>query len=400
MIPLADMQTAMHRSLAEHGSCSPVELMLATNLLNYEDFSAWRRGERSTLDDAWQGTAQDVQALIAHMDSLAQSLKLEKQTVSMYGIDDYAGRELIASSNAALDSHLHAEFLPASNRAQTDLFLDTSETAATNNLVQALASRDVEAAQLALARLTALNAENWAVASATMLVESLRSPPPQDLDSAYRRLAQMEQRWLPAACAVLHGHERDFLAPMWRTLGSALEDAPFDPRQPRRHAAWPHLNGLDWANAERSIEATEGHRSQPALLGWLAVAKWRLRDRKAAIECWFELCWRHPNHFLELIESSQFPDGIVRKAWLDAQDADIEPAISPPWFPAWLLLEEPGLAKAVAPRERDSEPERAFDLLLALGAGGSDRQNMDNRKALQALHPDLLNRYLDALEGR
>ena len=400
MIPLAEMQTAMQRLLADHGSCSPVELMLATNLLNYEDFSAWRRGERRTLDSAWQCTEQDVQALLAHMDRLARSLKLEKQTVSPYGIDDYAGRELVASESAALAADLHAEFLPASNRAQTDIFLDTSETAATNDLVNALASRDAEAAQLALARLAALNAKNWAVNDATVLVESLRLPPPQDLDAAHRRLAQMEQRWLPAACAVLRGRGRDFLAPMWRTLGGALEGASFDPQQPHRHAAWPYLNGLDWANVERSIEATEGHRSQPVLLGWLAVAKWRLRDRKAAIECWVELCWRHPNHFQELIEASQFPDGAIRKAWLDAQDADIEPTISPPWFPAWLLLEEPGLAKALAPRDPDGDPERAFNLLLALGAGGSDRQNMDNRKALQALHPDLLNRYLDVLEGR
>ena len=285
------------------------------------------------------------------------------------------------------------------NRAQLDLFLDNSEAAATNDLMRALASRDVEAAQLGLERLTALNAENWAIAYATVLVESLRSPPPDSVDSAYRRLALMEQRWQPAAYAVLHGQGRDFLAPMWRDLGSALEAAPFDSNEPRRHAAWPYLNGLDWANAERCVEATEEHRSQPALLGWLAVAKWYLRDRRAAIECWFEMCWQHPNHFLELVESNQFPDATVRDAWLSAQDADVEPIISPPWFPAWMLLEERELAKTLLPSKGDSDPERAFNLLLALHAGGSDRQNMDNRRALQALHPGLLNRYLDALEG-
>lgn len=285
------------------------------------------------------------------------------------------------------------------NRAQLDLFLDNSETAATNDLMKALASRDVEAAQLGLERLTALNAENWVIAYATVLVESLRSPPPDSVDSAYRRLALMEQRWQPAAYAVLHSQGRDFLAPMWRDLGGALEAAPFDPNEPRRHAAWPYLNGLDWANAERCVEAIEEHRSQPALLGWLAVAKWHLRDRRAAIECWFEMCWQYPNHFLELVESNQFPDATVRDAWLSAQEADIEPTISPTWFPAWMLLEEPGLAKTLLPSKGDSDPKRAFNLLMALHAGGSDRQNMDNRRALQALHPGLLNRYLDALEG-
>lgn len=397
MIPSADVHRAMQQLLAEQGSCTPVELMRATNLLDYDDFSAWRCGDRRTLDGAWRGTKQEVQALIERMDRFAQSQKLGKEPVSMYGVDGHAGRELIASKDPTLDSGLLTEFKV--NRAQLDILWDTGETAATNDLTKALASRDVQAAQLALERLAALNAKEWVVNDATVLVESLRSPPPNSVDSAYCRLALMEQRWQPAAYAVLGGQARDFLAPKWRDLGVALEAAPFDPKEPRRHAALSYLNGLDWANTERCVEATEGHRSQPALLGWLAVAKWRLRDRRAAIECWFEMCWQYPNHFLELVESNQFPDATVRDAWLSAQEADIEPTISPTWFPAWMLLEEPGLAKTLLPSKGDSDPERAFNLLLALAAGGSDRQNMDNRRALQALHPGLLNRYLDALEG-
>ena len=397
MIELADMQRAMQQLLAEQGSCTPVELMLATNLLDYEDFLAWRCGDRRTLDGAWRGAKQEVQALIERMDRLAQAQKLGKKPVSMYGVDGRAGRELVASKDPTLDSDLLTEFKV--NRAQLDILLDTGEMAATNDLTKALASRDVQAAQLTLQRLTALNAKDWVVNDATVLVESLRSPPPDSVDSAYCRLALMERRWQPAAYAVLHGQARDFLAPMWRDLGVALEAAPFDPKEPRRHAALSHLKGLDWANAERCVEATEGHRSQPALLGWLALAKWRLRDRKAAIECWFDLCWGHPNHFLELIESKELPDHAVRDAWFHAQDADVEPVISPVWFPAWMLLQERGLAKVLLPSKGNSDPERAFNLLLALHAGGSDRQNMDNRRALQALHPGLLNRYLDALEG-
>ena len=398
MIPLAEAQSAMQQLLAEHGSCSSLELLLATNRLAYEDYRAWRRGERETLDGALRGGAQDIQALMRRMHRWAASLNLKEQSTSLYGIDDCAGAELVVSEIAALDASLRMEFSAAADRAQLDIFLDTSETAATSDVVTALASRDAAAARARLQHLASINPDNWAIADAGSLLEALQAPPPGDVEQAYRRLALMERRWLPAACAVMRGAGRDFLAPMWRALAAALESAPFDPTQPHRHAGWAYLNGLDWANAKRSIEAADGYRSQPSLLGWLAAAQWRLRDRKAALELWFELCWRHPDHFEELIKSNGFPDSVVRMRWFNAQDEDVQPTISPAWFPAWMVLQEPGLAKALAPCGRGTAPERAFDLLLALRVGGSDRQNMDNRKALQALHPNLLNRYLDSLD--
>lgn len=52
MTPLAEAQTVVQQQLAEHGACSPLELLLATNQLDYDDYQAWRRGERATLDDA------------------------------------------------------------------------------------------------------------------------------------------------------------------------------------------------------------------------------------------------------------------------------------------------------------------------------------------------------------
>ena len=63
-----------------------------------------------------------------------------------------------------------------------------------------------------------------------------------------------------------------------------------------------------------------------------------------------------------------------------------------------MVVEERGLGKTVAPRGGEADPERAFDLVLSLVLGGTDRQDIDNRRALQALHPGLLQRYLDALD--
>ena len=397
MTPFAEAQTVVQQQLAEHGACSPLELLLATNQLDYDDYQAWRRGERATLDDALVEGVGAARQLAERLQDWAQGLNLQQHAVALYGIDDNAGTELRASRDARLDQLLRIEFHRAANRSQLDLFLDTEESAAVSDVVAALASQDAKAAKARLAHLRKLNPHHWAVADASTLIDALHTAPPH-ADDAGDRLTRLESRWLPAASAVLRSKARDFLAPMWRELGAALEGAPFEASQPHRHAAWAYLNGLDWANVRQSVRNTAGYRQQPTLLGWLAEAQWRLRDSKGALAGWFALCWQAPDYFAKLIGEAQFPAAALKNAWDAATDADIEPPITAPWFPAWVVLEVPGTARVVAPSDLKSDPARAFNALVALAAGGNDRQEMDNRRTLQALHPGLLGRYLGALD--
>lgn len=398
MTPLAEAQTVVPQLLAEHGSCSPLELLLATNRLDYDDYRAWLRGEQKTLDDTLVAGPGPARELMERVQDCARGLKLEAQAITLYGIDNNAGTELRASRDSRLDELLHTEFLPAASRSQLDLFLDTQESTAANDVVRALASQDAKAAKARLARLGEINPHHWAIADARTLIDALQSAPPS-AEEATKRLTQLESRWLPAASALLHAGARDFLAPRWRELGAALEGRAFEATQPHRHAAWAYLNGLDWENARRSVCSTAGHQRQPMLLGWLAEAQLRLRDRKSALASWFALCWNAPDYFTELIRAARFPDAALKNAWDAAIDADIDPPITAPWFPAWVVLEAPGAARAMAPSDVESEPARAFNALIALATGGNDRQEIDNRRTLQALHPGLLNRYLDAVDA-
>lgn len=398
MTPLAEAQTVVQQQLAEHGACSPLELLLATNQLDYDDYQAWRRGERATLDDALVEGTGSTRQLAERVQDWAQRLNLEQQAVALLGIDDNAGTELRASRDARLDQLLRTEFHRTADRSQLDLFLDTEETAAVNDVVAALASQDAKAARARLARLGKINPHHWAIADANTLIDALQTAPPR-AEAASERLTRLENRWLPAASAVLRSKARDFLAPIWRELGAALEGAPFEASQPRRHAAWAYLNGLDWANVRQSVRNATGYQQQPTLLGWLAEAQWRLRDSKGALASWFAVCWQAPDHFTKLIGEARFPAAALKNAWDAASDADIEPPVTAPWFPAWVVLEVPGTARVVAPSDLKSDPARAFNALVALAAEGNDRQEMDNRRTLQALHPGLLSRYLDALDA-
>ena len=69
--------------------------------------------------------------------------------------------------------------------------------------------------------------------------------------------------------------------------------------------------------------------------------------------------------------------------------------MTPAWFPAWMLIEEPGLAGVLDPLGSDDDSSRAFDAVLALLAHPEpDERGIGLRRALQAVHPGLLKRYL------
>ena len=395
MTPLGEAQTAAQRLLAEHGTCSPLEVLLATNHLYYDDYQAWRRGEQATLDDSLVGGASDANTLMDGLAKWARSLRLEAQTVALYGTDDNAGTELTASANAPLDALLRTEFRPAAGRAQLDLFFDSSEAIAVNEVAAALAMRDADTADARLSRLIRLNAAHWAIPDVRTLLDALRAPPPEDAAAGLEQLEVLERRWQPAACAVLHANARDFLAPLWRTVGDAMANVSFAATEPRRHASWAYLNGLDWAKAAASAEAALAAEWHPDLACRSAEAQWRLRQRAAARQQWFALCWRAVEQFEAVLEQPKFPDAAMQNAWQAAKAADVDPPLTVAWLPAWMVLEG-AASHAHAPCGGEDEPQRAFDVLLALLAGGSDRQVIDNRRALQALHPGLLARYLAA----
>ena len=393
----AEMQAAVQQLLTAHAFYSPLELLLATNRLGYDDYQAWRRGEHAALDELFSEGTSGVQTLIEQADSWARDLGLEQGRVPLLGTDAHAGAELRASANPRLDDLLHAEYRRDVDHEQPDLFLDGAEMEAQNALIDVLTMRDLASVRVRLRALTSLDPSHWSVVHAEALIEVLEAPPPEGPEEALSRLGILEHRWLPAAAALLRAGARDFLTPCWRNIGRALENAPFDPGEPKNHASWAYLNGLDWEGVRRTVLDASDWKSAPALQIRLAEAEWRLRDRRAALGVWFALCWQAPAHFRDCIEAADFPDSALKNAWGLAQNQDFDLPITPPWFPAWMVVEEPGIARGAVPCGGDTDPQRTFDHLLALRGGLTDREDRDHRRALRGLHPELLGRYLGTL---
>lgn len=212
----------------------------------------------------------------------------------------------------------------------------------------------------------------------------------------------MQHVWRPAARELLGpGQAAKWLEPLWRDVGHALESAPFDPEHPERHASYAFEQAREWRCLRQSVLAAPEFRAQPVLLQRLATAEFRLRDRTRALECWFALCLLAPDDFADRVESTDFEDAGVARAWQTAmaEGGDGE-ELTAEWFPAWMLIHEPGLARALSDRDEQSPPATAYKNVRALQQLPPDETDragsevISLRSKLQQMHAGLLRSYL------
>ena len=306
---------------------------------------------------------------------------------------------------------------PTMETKQLDLFRDSPVTSAVNALLDAIRAGHAREARSARARLVELVPGHAHAAPGAALLEMLETPAPGDAGQGLEWTRRLEGEWAPAASALFGAAGgAEALAPCWRAAGRAIESgARLDPRRPERHPSAAYLRGHDWQGVQRSVLATPNYEAAPALLARLAEAECRLGHRHRAVSHWFTLCWRAPEAFRTLIDGPDFPDPATRDAWSLAGDQD-DPGfeMSPEWFPAWMLLHEYGLARALAQQtgERDgdggrsergraSDPERAFGLLAVLLTRPADGpETLELRRALRSIHPGLFRRYMAMLDSR
>ena len=391
----AQVQASVQQLVMEHGEYAPLELLLATNRLGYEDYRAWREGRLQTLDAVLADAKREIRAWLEGAQQWADALGLAPEPAVHHGWEEIADTVVVASSDPRLNALLSTRFRHTREHDQLDLFIDSAQTAAVNALVDALAARNASEARRALERLGRIDRDHGQRFHASTLISALEAQTPAEPAQGIDLLERMEREWVPAASTLLGSRRRDFLAPLWRDIGRALDPAPFDPGHPERHASRAYREGFDWERMRRSVLAVRGYESEPVLLARLAQAHWRLRDRAKAIESWFALCRLAPEEFEQLIDASDFPDWSLHNAWRVVQEQAVEHEVTPAWFPAWMLLEEPGLAGVLAPRHTDDEPSRAFDLVIALLVHPDlDERGIEFRRSLQAIHPGLLERFL------
>ena len=120
------VQAAVQQLVMEHGEYAPLELLLATNLLAYEDYRAWREGRLETLDAVLADGTAETRMWLDGARSWADALGLACEPAVHHGWEENAGTVLAASADSALNALLNTRFRHTREHDQLDLFLDSA----------------------------------------------------------------------------------------------------------------------------------------------------------------------------------------------------------------------------------------------------------------------------------
>lgn len=413
--PAPDLQAQVDALLLEQGAFAPLELLFATGRLLYTDYEAWRRGEVGRLDEVLMGRRESVRDELEHAAAYARGLGLLEQPQELGPARDAAGgtRALRTSDDPRLATLLASRYVPARSAPQMDLFFDNPVVALVNGLAHALAAQDAAEAARQLERLYATEPNHPDLPAFDRLLAALShcGSPIDDCPGELDFLTEIA----PEAWRLLGARARDLLVPLWRHLAEALRSVPYSPDAPMLHASHAWSEAQAWDEVRTSVlREPSWYRHVPLALR-LIESGMRRRRRAEALSGWFQLCWQVAQRVPEALEALRFPE--LHDLWQrfeeEGADADSKgelfdaargrAALTAADFPAWLMLDEPALARLL-PAELPTgvtEGEENYRLVHRwIGAREARRRadEMALRKALKERQPALFEKLLRAVE--
>jgi hypothetical protein len=389
--------------ILEQQRYEPLELLLATGILAYPDYEAWRSGRRASLQGALRLALADTLALLRRADAQARAAGLVAAPADhrRWG-EEPAPLEIGPSTD--LSQALAIRYSPPPERRQLDLFYDSASVALEERLRDAVLARRFGAARQVCDKLSERDPAHSRLADWWRLIDLLESSPgknkPQSPEADVARRLRDIDSIAPIADRLLDHGARDCLALLWSELARAAAGLAFDPAEPRLHASHALARLGRWQEVRAAIEAEPHWRDQPLLLAPHAQACWRAGDRRAALADWLGLCWAHPDAAEAALGAGDCPDQWLAARWNEF--CDLDPHVDSPAaqaldtadFPAWLLLVEPALVADAPADPAAAGPERAaaYRAAQALARAPDD---VAQRRALGAAHRTLLAVFLE-----
>ncbi len=385
-----DIRAQVDRLLLEQGRLDPLEFLLATDLLAYEDYEAWRMGLRADIQGALHGSPACIAEWMDRAAEYARGQRLSATPVRHRG---WSGHDapLHIGAHAGLRRTCSVLYAPPADRPQLDLFHDSSGVLLEEAIRQALAERRDDQAREQLARLMREQPRHPHLRGFLQLIQAIDAPDPSV--SPPRRESRLEEleRIEPLAHQLLGRRARDFLAPLWTALAQALSGRSFDCRSPGLHASHAWARAGRWEAAREAVEAEPNWRETPALVLTHARACWHRHDPSAARLDWIQLCWDHPLEAERALGAKGFPDRRLADLW--QVFGDLDPALETEDFPAWLLLSDAGAPPVPAELVPADDRGTAYRLLRHLVDHVED---IASRRALDEAHPALLRLFLSS----
>lgn len=389
-----EIHGVVDRLLQETGEYSPVELLLSEGRLSYADYEAWRCGQAATLAELLAGNPVRIIALLTEAGRYVASLGLVAEHRKFYSWGNQAGKVLCLSIDPAFEALCSVHYRRAGNELQLDLFMDNTANLLVNGIVEALSSRQLTEAARLIGRLLEADPSHPRLAALETLCHAAqRLPEPVSdylVESEY-----FEGYLLPLATETLGIKARDFVVPFWRRLGEAARGQAFNSDRSSLHASYALGCAGDWSGVKVAILKEARWQDFPVLRCRLAEAEFYLREQKTALALWCNLCWDFPVQAEQLLVS--VPSKSLQSAWQRYRELEVEPALSVPFFPAWLLLERADTREALLPEKVADHQEAgqaycALHELLTTGVVLSERTVLLRNKLNQA-HPGLFAIY-------
>jgi len=379
-----ELKALVDRLVLEQGRLDPPELLLAADLLAYEDYEAWRMGRRPDIQGALRMAPADAAGLLERAGAYAAGQRLAAAPLEHAGWG-HLGAPLRIGDDARLVRACSAAFAPPPDRRQPDLFQDSTRLLLEEEIRRALVERRTDRAREQVARLMRQDPGHRRLRGFLRLVQVIDDGDAASPEARLGELVALE----PLARELLGHRDRDFLAPLWSALAGSLAGRAFQPDSPGLHASFAWARAGRWDAAREAVEAELDWRGEPALLLVHAEACWRRRDRAAARRDWLWLCWEHPAEAERVFASNRAPDPRLGELW--SRFGDLDPPLDTEDFPAWLLLQEPVAASPPPEAAPPDDRGAVYRLLYRLVSAEDD---IEWRRQLSELHPNLFRLFL------
>ncbi len=390
---------AVDEIITDLGYYSPLELLLRQGRLRYTDYERWRNGEIDFISETFMGSPKRISALLESARDYVLALGFTAETYHLHAWQgEKANTRLdFCPANTAIDSSLlNTQYLRKEDVPQMDLFFDNQGIQLANDLMQALGDRDAKGSEEKLNQLEQVDPNHPLCGQGAELLLAIQKLAIQKrlqknkLSDTKQELNYLQTQLAPLAKDVLKGQARDFMAPFWRRLASNLDAGFFDEQCPDLNAAYCYAQILLWSEVINSIHAIPQWQQYAGLFAQLAHAYYQDNQRIESIQVLCDYCWSCPEADIF------FPDdNNSLQAWHKFIDLELDIKWGWQHFPAWLLFNEPGLAKHI--HANSSNTASAFKALQQLLQAEQEKGKVkvDLRLQLQTAHTGVFNYFLN-----
>jgi hypothetical protein len=286
---------------------------------------------------------------------------------------------------------------------QLDLFVHSRAVILANDTINAMLAREAAQAEACLGRLGAEVPDYAALDALTILSHALSEWPPPTTNPAQiaNAVGRLEGEVRPAALATMGSKAEDFMRPFWRDLADAAHSHAYDADFPQSFCAGLYLRCGDvWAAARTAESIPDRERNADALL-WIATARYRIDGLDTCLAPLMRLALLAPERLS--VALAEIDESLLQRDWnafhLTCDWLDPNDATADAWFPAWYLVEHPGVRLGVddtasLPATQAAQTLTAIARLLEVERRGYSAALVSSRRRLRDLNPEMFAFYM------